>query len=173
MSIVEHFVFNLSELTCLSTHVATLSFKTSRMTKEDLIALGQRFSYRSGRVYSVSSNIDAERFVDSHVRSRKPYFLMIRTRRSFSKTVRPQMCANGVHPKEYVDVFICRLSKDKKRLFVLSAPIANEDIQTENVNDRLVRLFSEQNVKRYDAPIQRKFMQKINMRDMIAQSENF
>ena len=149
MSIVEHFVFNLSELTCLSTHVATLSFKTSRMTKEDLIALGQRFSYRSGRMYSVSSNIDAERFVDSHVRSRKPYFLMIRTRRSFSKTVRPQMCANGVHPKEYVDVFICRLSKDKKRLL------------------------SEQNVKRYDAPIQRKFMQKINMRDMIAQSENF
>lgn len=146
---MEHFVFNLSELTCLSTHVATLSFKTSRMTKEDLIALGQRFSYRSGRMYSVSSNIDAERFVDSHVRSRKPYFLMIRTRRSFSKTVRPQMCANGVHPKEYVDVFICRLSKDKKRLL------------------------SEQNVKRYDAPIQRKFMQKINMRDMIAQSENF
>ena len=143
------------------------------MTKEDLIALGQRFSYRSGRVYSVSSNIDAERFVNSHVRSRKPYFLMIRTRRSFSKTVRPQMCANGVHPKEYVDVFICRLSKDKKRLFVLSAPIANEDILTENVNDRLVRLLSEQNVKRYDAPIQRKFMQKINMCDMIAQSENF
>lgn len=106
-----------------------IDFKTSRMTMEDLKQLPQRFSSKVGSRFNVNKELKA--FAEKHEKSKKPFFYLVRKKSFAGKKIRAQMCKNNGKPVELLDVFLCRFSKDKKQIMILSTPIVNQIFEKE------------------------------------------
>ena len=102
---------------------------------------------------------------------------MIRRKSNAGKTSRPQFCLNGEHALEHTDVYICKFSKDRKSLVILSNPLGNADIMPDDVNDELVIFASQQTKQEYKnrkfALLQQIRFKNIDMKNLLKKYKDF
>lgn len=161
-------------LTSLLFTNCSLHFKECGLSKQQLHKITQRLSPKVDNRYHINNNKDALHFA-KNVNS--DIFYMIRRKSNAGKTSRPQFCLNGERALEHTDVYICKFSKDRKSLVILSNPLGNADIMPDDINDELVIFASQQTKQEYKnrkfALLQQIRFKNIDMKNLLKKYKDF
>ena len=165
-------------LTCLLFANCSLHFKECGLSKQQLYKTTQRLSPKVDNRYHINNNKDALQFTKNFAKNiNSDIFYMIRRKSNAGKTSRPQFCLNDERALEHTDVYICKFSKDRKSLVILSNPLGNADIMPDDVNDELVIFASQQTKQEYKnrkfALLQQIRFKNIDMKNLLKKYKDF